>query len=531
MPVYNNLKAIRKLSNSSLTSIIDITNLNFKSLSDANLEFLNRIKYDESANSVELNKGTFDFIEIKDTLRLTLDGISTFSIDSLGRAEGQELLVKVAETKRLRLTDFNDWPNIGVPGEIIYTGIQNNRPEFGEDFIGYLQNHGWVSLTGLGQNYVTVNELPGSPPVPPTPGAGQGFIWIGPPGYETSYDPTTQTVYYADENGNNYDLLIDFNWRRLGNDTKFKLSGKVIIGDIEMPRGLQYVDGNQAFGYVLMSDQFGNASWQPNIGSGGSGGACSFVFIANFIADTPFTAIHNLGTDNIQVQLIRTDTNELVDGYIQNYQQNSVDITLTESINGVKIIIIAAGCGGSDIPDLTISQEGTIVEIGVKKIDFTGSAVKVTDSALDEVRVDIPVGLRNLITSGENIVVNADYQYFIYGDLTVSGIINNYGEIVIANGAPILLPGGQINNIGAGIVKQVNLSTGDSIQVVTQTFTTTAFTPITITHNLGTKDFIFSAREGNDLIEIQLTHIDDDSVSIETTVGVIDAVITFHAKI
>jgi len=207
MPVYKNLKAVRKLTNSSLTSIIDITNLNFASLSNANLEFLTNIKYDEVLNTFQVYRGTFDFVNITDKLSLTLDGIPTFTIDSLGRAEGQQLLVKVAETKRQRFTDFNDWPEIGVPGEIIYTGIQNQRPQFGEDFIGYLQSRGWVSLTEPNAAaFLTLYELAGSPPVPACPAANTGIIWVGPPGYETATVPTTQTLYYTDENCNIYDL-------------------------------------------------------------------------------------------------------------------------------------------------------------------------------------------------------------------------------------------------------------------------------------------------------------------------------------
>ena len=207
MPVYNNLKAVRKLTNSSLTSIIDITNLNFTSLSSANLEFLNNIKYDETLNTFQVYSGMFDFVNITDKLSLTLDGIPTFTIDSLGRAEGQQLLVKVAETKRQRFTDFNDWPEIGVPGEIIYTGIQNQRPEFGEDFIGYLQSRGWVSLTEPNAtSFLTLYELAGSPPVPACPAINTGIIWVGPLGYETATVATTQTLYYTDENCNIYDL-------------------------------------------------------------------------------------------------------------------------------------------------------------------------------------------------------------------------------------------------------------------------------------------------------------------------------------
>lgn len=210
MPVYKNLKAVRKLTNSSLTSIIDITNLNFTSLSSANLEFLTNIKYDETLNTFQVYSGTFDFVNITDKLSLTLDGIPTFTIDSLGRAEGQQLLVKVAETKRQRFTDFNDWPEVGVPGEIIYTGIQNQRPEFGEDFIGYLHGRGWVSLTDPNlAAFLTLSELDGSPPVPECPAANTGIIWIGPPGYETATVATTQTLYYTDENCNIYNLIDD----------------------------------------------------------------------------------------------------------------------------------------------------------------------------------------------------------------------------------------------------------------------------------------------------------------------------------
>jgi hypothetical protein len=209
MAIYKNLESIRKLSNSSLTSIVDITNLNFRSLADANLEFISNISYDEALNSFIVYKGEFDFVDITDTFSLKLDGITTFSINSLGKAVGQELLVVIAETKRLRLTDFNDWPDIGVPGEIIYTGIQNQRPEFGEDFIGYLQGRGWVSLTdGSGSGFITLTELNTSPPVPATPDLKTGVVWVGPPGYDSSGTATSQTIYFTDESGEIFDILL-----------------------------------------------------------------------------------------------------------------------------------------------------------------------------------------------------------------------------------------------------------------------------------------------------------------------------------
>lgn len=534
MPVYNNLKAIRKLSNSSLTSIIDITNLNFRSLSDGTLEFLNNIRYNESLNTFEVFRGTFDFVNINDRFSLNLDGIPTFTIDSLGRAEGQELLVKVAETRRLRLTDFNDWPDTGVPGEIIYTGIQNQRPEFGEDFIGYLQGRGWVSLTDNGgTGFITLTELTTSPPVPGCPTQNKGILWIGPPGYAGSSVPTTQTLYYTDENCSVYDLLSDPIWEKVGTDAQFKLDGTVIIGETSDPKQLRYVDGNQAAGYVLTSDAFGNASWQPNNGGGGGGGACAFVYLEDFVANVTSTITHNLNSTNLHVQLVRTDTNELIDGYIDNYQSNSVDITLTQTINNVKVIILSANCsgGGGGGGSVAVSYDSSQVVSSATDLNFIGSGVSVTDAGNGQVDIEIPVGLKKNIKPSETVLVKQDYQYFIYGNLTVEGVVNNYGEVVIANGTLVLVPGGQFNNLGSGILTQVNLATGDSMQVVVKTINTIAFVPETVVHGLGTKEFTFNIREGNTLVDIDYTHVDDNTIDIVTTANLTGAVMVFHAKI
>ena len=410
MAVYQKLQEVRRLTNASLISIIDVTNLNFNSLSSGVLEFLTKINYNETANSFSLARGSFDFVDISDTLSLKLDGIPTFTIDSLGRAEGQELLVKVAETKRLRLTDFNDWPTIGVPGEIIYTGIQNTRPEFGEDFIGYLQGKGWVSLTGLGQNYLTLSELQTSPPLPPIPGVNQGFIWIGPPGYENQYESSSQTVYYTDENGDTFDILTNHIWRKVGNDAKFKLTGKVIIGDNTDSGSIQFVDGNQSSGYVLKSDANGNASWQPETTSGGAT-SCSFVWVQSFTENVTVTVTHNLNSTNILVQLINTVTNELVIGFIDNYTANTVDITLSQTLANVKVIILAANCSGSTFTKYTQSFTTTagvplIINhnLGTRDLTFNareGNTVIDLDLEFvddDNVQITTTVGLTGSIT-------------------------------------------------------------------------------------------------------------------------------------
>lgn len=297
MAVYKNIESIRRLTNASLTSLIDVTNLNFKSLADANLEFLNNISYDEVTNSISLYSGKFELAEITNQLTISQSSIPTFTIASSGNAIGKSLLVEVAETQRQRFTDFPTYPAVGVPGEIVYTGVAGLDPVFGEDFIGFLQSKGWVSLTD---------------------------------------------------------------------------------------------------------------------GGGGSGG----------------------------------------------------------------------------------------------------------DS-----------GHKKFIAFDELLTIQADYQYWIYGDFTVEGVVDNYGELVIANGALVINPGGQVNNFGAGLIKIINLATGSSVQVVVQNFTALAGVPLTLTHGLNTKDFVYSVREGTTLIEVDILIIDDNSISLTSTGAISSGTIVIQAKI
>ena len=301
MLVYQNLESIKRLTNASLTSVIDVTNLNFKKLSDSNLEFLNNINYDEFANSFSVFSGKFELAEITTGLTVTQGGITTFTIPSSGNAIGRSILVEVGETQRQRFTDFPTYPAVGVPGEIVYTGVAGLDPVFGEDFIGYLQSRGWVSLTDL---------------------------------------------------------------------------------------------------------------------SGGGGG----------------------------------------------------------------------GTGG---------------DAGHKKV------------------IDIT----------ELLTIKNNYQYWIYGNFTVHGTVNNYGELVIANGTLIVSPTGMINNYGAGLVKIVNLATGTSVQVVIQTFNAIANVPLIITHGLNTKDFVHSARDGNTPVDIDIAHIDDNSFYLTSTANITGGKIVIQAKI
>lgn len=368
MSIYSNLESIRQLSNSSLTSILDVTNLNFKSLSDANITFLNNIEYDEDANNFKVNKGTFSEIDVTDKLSFKLDGIPTFTINALGKAEGQELLVVVSESQRHRFTDFNNWPEVGVPGEVIYTGVQNQRPEFGEDFIGYLDGRGWVSLTNLTAPVDGIYLLPeaGSPLVIPNVPNGQGLIWIGPPGSQTKYEPVNTTVYFTDDNGNTYDILADFAWEIIGNDAKFKPTGKAIIGDAFNPGKFQFVDSNEQAGYILHADGNGNAYWGPNLGPGAPAPLnYSYWEINDYLEDVTITIDHNLDTNNVVVDIIDVDTNEKIEGHVDNYQFNSIDVTLTEDRTNVKVIVLGQGAISTNTQEnVSVYANGDATYIG-----------------------------------------------------------------------------------------------------------------------------------------------------------------------
>jgi len=272
MAIYSKLSNIRKLTNSSLGSIIEVSNLNFNDLSNALLEFLNNVSYDETTNTIEgLDSLNVKYINVDNNLSIKLNGLTTFNIDSQGRAEGNSFLVEVAEAKRYRHTDFNNWPDLGIPGEIIYTGIQNQKPEFGEDFIGYLDGRGWVSLTGGGGLFyqLTLLEQLGSPGIPDTPDSGSGIVWIGDPGLETHLHPTTQDLYFTDENGQIFSLTC--------------------------------------------------------CGGGGGGGTnASYVETTSFTANVTKTISHGLGTNSVVVDFIDTTTGDRVDAHIDNYVLNAI---------------------------------------------------------------------------------------------------------------------------------------------------------------------------------------------------------------
>lgn len=362
MAIYSKLSNVKKLTNSSLGAIIDVSNINFSDLSSAVLEFLNNISYNETTNSIDnIYDINTKYLTVNNEFSVKLNDVITFKIDSQGRAEGNSFLVEIAEAKRYRHTDFNDWPLVGIPGEVIYTGIQNQRPEFGEDFIGYLDTRGWVSLTSLSDPVPGLSLLTeiGSPIVIPSPSNGTGLVWIGPPNLENTYVPVNTSIYFTDDEGHTFDILTNFVWEKIGIDAKFIPEGKAIIGDGITPGQFQYVDGNETAGYILTTDGSGNAYWAANTG-GGAPGPLNYSYweINSYVANVTQTITHNLQTINVVVNFIDTVTNERINAHVDNYTTNTVDVTLSSTNPSVKIVVVSAGGAiAATIPHMTVSDK------------------------------------------------------------------------------------------------------------------------------------------------------------------------------
>jgi len=133
-------------------------------------------------------------------------------------------------------------------------------------------------------------------------------------------------------------------------------------------------------------------------------------------------------------------------------------------------------------------------------------------------------GTKKIINFGETITVPVDFQYLIYGDLTVNGTLNIEGEVTIINGSLVVGPFGVLNNIGTLVLVALEPTS----KKYKATFNSTAMVPFIITHNLNTLDFVYQAREGNNDIAIDLVRLNTNQVQV-TTISSITGDITFVA--
>jgi len=111
----------------------------------------------------------------------------------------------------------------------------------------------------------------------------------------------------------------------------------------------------------------------------------------------------------------------------------------------------------------------------------------------------------------ETIDIPSGYMYLIYDNLVIgaTGVINNSGKIVIINGDLITQSNGQYNEIGGGFY-----TASFFVQKVVATFSAVKNIGYTVSHNLGTQDFTYTLRDGNNFIQANVEVVDSNRVLV-----------------
>jgi len=211
----------------------------------------------------------------------------------------------------------------------------------------------------------------------------------------------------ADTGGTTTVEIRQIGWDRLSTISGGTVDGPVIFNSgITVYNNFTYPSGATT-GYVLTSDSFGNASWQPSSG-GGSGSTYSQT--DNYTAGVPVTINHNLNTTAVLVQIIDTDTNELIDGFISNYTLNSVDVTLNSNINNIKVVV-AGGLFFAPVSDYYVTGGTYDSNTGILTLNRQNGSIVITG-----------------FTSGSSFGVDTYVTGFTYNDANLLTISQNQGQ-------------------------------------------------------------------------------------------------------
>jgi hypothetical protein len=150
-------------------------------------------------------------------------------------------------------------------------------------------------------------------------------------------------------------------------------------------------------------------------------------------------------------------TSPPIDSYVQDqifltkFSTQNLGTTASININALGSIDIKKP-SPSGIVDLLPSdiQPNVVYSLVFDGINFQLNRPYINDD-LFNVKYDIQ--------ASDYIVVPQYYQYWVYGDLTISGTLVNYGHVVVANGN-IIMSGGSFSNFGQ--LALVTLSTSGS---------------------------------------------------------------------
>jgi len=141
------------------------------------------------------------------------------------------------------------------------------------------------------------------------------------------------------------------------------------------------------------------------------------------------------------------------------------------------------------------------------------------DGFLNSPTASIPV--KHTIIN-ETLDVPTNYMYVVYGDLNIgaTGVLNNYGRTVIINGNLVTQSNGVLNTMPGGEY----ITASFYVQKVVKTFSTVANVGMTVSHNLRTQDFTYTAKSGYNFVypNVEIYSTDPNNQVVVTTATAIN---------
>jgi hypothetical protein len=173
-----------------------------------------------------------------------------------------------------------------------------------------------------------------------------------------TYNNLTNTLVLTDNTNNNFSAYIN---EFSGLTINGSLSATTLYGDGSNLTGISTQDtfvtgGTYSAGTLTFTNNTGGTFNVTNLISGSI-----YSTVDDYTSGVTKTIIHNLNTTNILLQLIDTVSNEQIYGTITNYDTNSVDITLNQSLNDIKVVILGVNNfqGSNNLPSCRININGT----------------------------------------------------------------------------------------------------------------------------------------------------------------------------
>lgn len=157
--IINNINSLANISANSTTGITELSNNNFEKISEALYEFLAyQIGFEEfdrdddenlkNLGSISLGSVTANVVKLNSKIELTINDTDMFTVDSNGKLFAKNIYAGTVNSALIhRHVYYEGFPKFGNPGDVVY-GRNSDHPEI--DLYGYIQNLGWLSLTGRG---------------------------------------------------------------------------------------------------------------------------------------------------------------------------------------------------------------------------------------------------------------------------------------------------------------------------------------------------------------------------------------------